>query len=94
LEEYAGIVAKESIDCDLVITRAFDLYMDEKDACRARVDLEARYQDNPARLACTTPLAINDPKELERVSGVKGARWGAHYPAGHLWPYKLATSCK
>jgi hypothetical protein len=94
LEEYAQLVAAEGIDCDLHITRAFDLYLDDKDAESAKADFRARMEDVSGRKAEPSVRSVDDPEELERISGFKGAKWGAHFPAGHLWPYKLATACK
>jgi hypothetical protein len=75
----------------LAVTRAVDVFYLEDDARSAREDLEARYSDFPESKVNDIRL-IADPAELERMTGAKGAKMGATYPAGHLWPYKLATS--
>ncbi|WVR07884.1 hypothetical protein IAU60_004927 [Kwoniella sp. DSM 27419] len=91
LEQYAQIVQREDIDCDMHITRAFDISFREPDAASNQKDYEARRADWGAVMDKQDVRVIQDPKELERVTGVQGGYWGASYPAGHLWPYKLAA---
>lgn len=90
LETYSRIVGKEKNDCDLQVTRSFDVFFDKDDAERGKQDLYARKHDWPKR--CGDAQAVDSPASLEKIAGVKGAVWSAHYPAGHLWPYLLATS--
>lgn len=87
---YARIVEKEKIECDLHVTRSFDVFFDKDDAERGKQDFYARKRDWPTR--CGNTRAVDSPADLEKIAGVKGAVWSAHYPAGHLWPYLLATS--
>jgi hypothetical protein len=90
LGKYVKLVSEEGIDCDLVATRAFDAFYLEDDARNARLDLEERYADFPEAQA--NDIRLYSAEELERITGAVGAKMGASYPAGHLWPYKLATS--
>lgn len=90
LEIYSRIVEREKIECDLQVTRSFDCFFDKDDAERGKQDLGARKRDWPTR--CGDARAVDSPADLEKIAGVKGAIWSAHYPAGHLWPYLLATS--
>lgn len=94
LNHYASIIGEEKIECDLHITRAFDSFFDAEDAKRSREDLEQRRRDFPDSVRRGDIRSVDDPDDMERIAGVKGVRWGASYPAGHLWPYKLATACK
>ncbi|WWC87051.1 uncharacterized protein L201_001936 [Kwoniella dendrophila CBS 6074] len=92
LKQYADIVTKEDISCDMNVTRAFDICFKQDDAIEAKKDFEARIKDFPNYVKEQDIRTVDDPKELEMLTGVKGGYYGASYPAGHLWPYKLATS--
>ncbi|WWC67801.1 uncharacterized protein I206_101714 [Kwoniella pini CBS 10737] len=92
LKQYADLVAKEDINCDMHVTRAFDIFFREDDAASGKKDYEARKSAFPNDVNGQDIRVVNDPKELERLTGIKGGCFGANYPAGHLWPYKLATS--
>lgn len=87
---YGDIVEKEKIDCDLHVTRSFDIFFDKDDAERGKQDFHARRHDWPDD--CGDARAVDTPGDVEKIAGVKGALWSANYPAGHLWPYLLATS--
>jgi glycine/D-amino acid oxidase-like deaminating enzyme len=91
LSRYVRIVQEEGLDCDLVVTRAFDVLFDPSDAENAKKDYDSRREMFPESIKQGDVVSVEDPEELERLSGVRGGKWGCHYPAGHLWPYKLAT---
>jgi hypothetical protein len=91
LARYTSIVQEESLDCDLHATRAFDIFFDADDAEQGRLDYEARYKLFPQAMQEADIRPVYDTEELSRLSGVKGGLWGAHYPAGHLWPYRFCT---
>lgn len=90
LDRYVRLVEKESIDCDLHVTRAVDVFFDQAEADTARSDFERRRREYPSSVERGDVRELKDPEELRRISGVKGGVWGVSYPAGHLWPYKLA----
>ncbi|WWD00432.1 hypothetical protein V866_007345 [Kwoniella sp. B9012] len=92
LKQYADLVQKEDIDCDMHVTRAFDVCFKPEDGAAAKKDYEARKAAFPRDVAGQDIRSVDDPKELELLTGIKGGHFGASYPAGHLWPYKLATS--
>ncbi|WRT64905.1 uncharacterized protein IL334_001844 [Kwoniella shivajii] len=92
LKQYADLVAKEDISCDMHVTRAVDVCFKQEDAAAAQKDYEARKAAFPEDVGGQDIRTIKDPQELEALTGVKGGHYGASYPAGHLWPYKLATS--
>jgi hypothetical protein len=92
LGQYAAIVEAEKIECDMHITRACDVFFREEDAESARSDWEARRAAFPADVQQGDVRIYDDAAEFEQLTGVKGGVFGASYPAGHLWPYKLATS--
>jgi hypothetical protein len=88
---YADVVEREGIDCDLHVTRAFDVCMTQDGAEAARKDYEARLAAFPDSIERGLVQEVSDPAKLEEITGIKGGYWGASYPAGHLYPYKLAT---
>ncbi|WVQ84845.1 hypothetical protein IAT38_007002 [Cryptococcus sp. DSM 104549] len=88
---YADIVQKEDIDCDMHVTRAFDVCFNDKDVVEVKKDFDARRADFLDKMREQDVRAVEDPRDLEALTGIKGGKWGASYPAGHLWPYKLAT---
>ncbi|KAK4689720.1 hypothetical protein P7C73_g393, partial [Tremellales sp. Uapishka_1] len=92
LEQYVAIVLEEDIDCDLHVTRAFDVWMSEDGVDAGKADWAARQAAFPESMKTADIRTVNDLQALQDLTGIKGARWGAHYPAGHLWPYKLATA--
>ncbi|RSH82880.1 hypothetical protein EHS25_005870 [Saitozyma podzolica] len=92
LGQYAAIVEAEKIECDMHVTRACDVFYREDDAESARSDWEARRAAFPADVQQGDVRIYDDAAEFEQLTGVQGGVFGASYPAGHLWPYKLATS--
>lgn len=70
---------------------AMDVYFNDDDAEGARRSFELRRRDHPESVTKADIKEMSDPAELEKITGVKGGRWGVSYPAGHLWPYKLAS---
>jgi hypothetical protein len=92
LDHYVAIVNEEKINCDLHVTRAFDSFFNAEDAKRSRMDFHRRRMDFPEAVRKGDIRTVEDPKEMEKIAGVKGVLWGASYPAGHLWPYMLATA--
>jgi glycine/D-amino acid oxidase-like deaminating enzyme len=91
---YGDVVEKEKIECDLHFTRSCDMFFDAADAERAKGDFEGRKADWPEIFAASDVQRVDSPEEIVKITGVKGALWSASYPAGHLWPYLLATSRK
>lgn len=91
---YADIVERERIDCDMRVTRAFDICMTKEGAEAAKLDYQARLAASSASVEQGDVRPVSDPGKLEKITGIRGGLWGASYPAGHLWPYKLATACE
>lgn len=94
LNIYTSIVDKEKIECDLHVTRSFDVFYDREDAKRCQDDFAGRRRDWPEAFKKGDVRAVDSSEDLERIAGVKRSVWSASYPAGHLWPYLLATACK
>lgn len=91
LGHYVKLVQDEDIDCDLNVTRAIDTFFLEDDARRGQLDFEARTRDFPESVKKADLRFYTDKEWFANFSGVKGGHAGASYPAGHLYPYKLAT---
>ncbi|KAL4861453.1 FAD dependent oxidoreductase-domain-containing protein [Aspergillus spectabilis] len=83
-----SVVKKENIPCDLQVSQAYDVQLDETHNAK----LEADYRALIANGSDITKTAVyTSGKEAEAVSGVKGAKGCFSYRAGRLWPYKLIT---
>ncbi|KAF5533883.1 FAD dependent oxidoreductase [Fusarium phyllophilum] len=80
------LVESENIECDFHLTRALDVYLDEKHADEVRTTYKDLSQKRNMNLA---DVAFIDDKDAERVSGVKEAKCCISYTAAHLWPSKL-----
>ncbi|KAL4758879.1 FAD dependent oxidoreductase-domain-containing protein [Aspergillus foveolatus] len=80
------LVKKENIDCDLVVTEAIDVMLDEDHAgvLRRGYDKLVAGGVEPAK-----QTRYFGPQEAGNISGIKGTRACFTYRAGHLWPYKL-----
>ncbi|KAI6713349.1 hypothetical protein JHW43_004066, partial [Diplocarpon mali] len=80
------VVEAEGIECDLTRTRTVDVWINEAAAAEA----QATYERMTARqLSYMDDVRFARGRDAERISGVKGARACATYPAGTLTPYKL-----
>lgn len=89
LERFEKLLSREPIPCAFHVTSGFDVCMSDEMAKVARDSFHARRNDFPADTAGLRELS--DPEELQRITGVKGGRWGAMYRVASIWPYKLAT---
>lgn len=67
------------------------MFFDETEAAAGRQAFYERRKDFPLSIVAGGLEEISDPQALEKLSGMKGGKWGITYPAGHLWPYKLAA---
>ena len=94
LRSYAEIVKAEDIDCDMHITRTFDVFLQKDDMESSKLDYAARKADFPRDVIGADIRLHTDVSTLEQMTGVKDALMAASWPAGHLWPYKLAVSRK
>jgi glycine/D-amino acid oxidase-like deaminating enzyme len=89
LNLYKALIEKEKISCDFHITTAFDLCMTDHMAATGRNAFRARQHDWPNDTK--EFLEIDDPEHLERLSQVKGPKWGCAYKVGSVHPYKLVN---
>lgn len=82
-------VDREHIDCDFLITRSFDVFMDAK---------QAHENENMVRRLVDAGIDVVDreiqiipERNVEAVTGVKGARGARGMIAAQLWAYKLVA---
>lgn len=100
-----GIVEKENLDCDAVVTRYFETFLTQSHADGIRKQYEAQLK---AGLDFIQDVDYVGPKYVEKVgfvtkilpfrntkvnqlSGVKGAKGGTTTTALQLWPYKFVA---
>ncbi|MCJ1475056.1 hypothetical protein MMC13_003716 [Lambiella insularis] len=79
------VVEKEGIECEFQTTRNVHVWLDEEEAEDVKRKLKNEERSDLWVLE-------GELEELERLTGVKGARAAASVPAAHLWPYKFVTS--
>ncbi|KAL6229147.1 FAD dependent oxidoreductase-domain-containing protein [Aspergillus navahoensis] len=86
IDAVASLIKKENIDCDLVVTKAVDVILEEDYAAALKRGYDKLVEGG---VEPTKQTRYFGPQEAEMVSGVKGAKACFTYKAGHLWPYKL-----
>ncbi|CAK4019199.1 Gamma-glutamylputrescine oxidoreductase [Lecanosticta acicola] len=80
------LVEEEKIDCDLVLTRTMDVYLDEEHSKATKATFDELSNIGVADL---TDVEYTEGIDAQKISGVKGAKSCYSFTAGHLWPYKL-----
>ncbi|ETS81355.1 hypothetical protein PFICI_06357 [Pestalotiopsis fici W106-1] len=80
------LIESEDIDCDLILTRCIDVFLDETFLNETRDKLAELKRKDVSMMSAIQTLSGT---KAEQVSGVKGAKGCITYPAGHLHPYKL-----
>ncbi|KAJ5737814.1 uncharacterized protein N7483_002939 [Penicillium malachiteum] len=81
------VTKKENIDCELRVTRSFDIYFDEVHACEMKEFVLAHKADPWAE-----HMRWIDAPESDQITGVKNTKGAISVPAVSLWPYKLVTA--
>lgn len=76
------LVEKEKIDCDLVITRAVDTFLDQAQADEAITEYKALVERGEPS---TKDVCFKVGKEAEALGGVKNAKAAFSFTAGHIW---------
>ncbi|POS75665.1 FAD dependent oxidoreductase [Diaporthe helianthi] len=83
------LVERERIECDFVLTRTLDVYLDEAHARSTH----ATYQElRRIGVADLGDIHYTEGLDAEAISGVKDAKCCFSFTAAHLWPYKLVMS--
>ncbi|KKY38797.1 putative fad dependent oxidoreductase superfamily protein [Diaporthe ampelina] len=83
------LVERERIDCDFVLTRALDVYLDD---AHARSTYVAYQELRKIGVADLGDIHYMDGPNAEAISGVKDAKCCFSFTAAQLWPYKLVMS--
>ncbi|PYI09232.1 FAD dependent oxidoreductase superfamily [Aspergillus sclerotiicarbonarius CBS 121057] len=83
------VVDKESIDCDLKVTRSFDVFFDEDHAKDMRDFLHAKRSEG---VSWAQEVEWIEESDVQKVTGVMNGKGAASVPAVSLWPYNLVTS--
>ncbi|EFW98514.1 FAD dependent oxidoreductase superfamily [Grosmannia clavigera kw1407] len=81
-----ALVEAENIDCDLVLTRALDVYTDAAQADEVEAGYRELVRIGVADLA---DVQLLRGAAAEAASGIHGAKAVVSLTAGHLWPYKM-----
>lgn len=82
-------VERESIDCDFLITRSFDVFMKDNQA-RENEDMVNRLVDAGIDVV-KREIQIIPERQIELVTGVNGAKGARGMIAAQLWAYKLVA---
>ncbi|KIW21042.1 hypothetical protein PV08_01621 [Exophiala spinifera] len=83
-----NVIEKEEIDCDFLVTRSFDVFMDSGEARQSEGNLRM-YKD--MAMDELEHVDLLGPKYLEAVTGVANSKGAFSVPAAQLWPYKFVT---
>ncbi|KAJ5114145.1 hypothetical protein N7456_002679 [Penicillium angulare] len=82
------VAAKENIDCELRVTRSFDIFFDESHASEMREFVTACKEKG---VAWAEHIEWIEASISDQVTGMKDTKGALSVPAVSLWPYKLVT---
>ncbi|KAJ5272350.1 hypothetical protein N7478_007475 [Penicillium angulare] len=83
-----GIAEKENIDCELRVTRSFDVFFDESHASETREFISACKEKG---VAWAEDIEWIEASRSDEITGMKNTKGALGVPAVSLWPYKLVT---
>ncbi|KAK6381295.1 hypothetical protein LTS17_004352 [Exophiala oligosperma] len=83
-----NVIEKEKIDCDFLVTRSFDVFMDSDEARQRELDLRTYKDMGLDELEHVDVLAT---KYLEAITGFAHSKGSFSVPGAQLWPYKFVT---
>ncbi|RAL03233.1 NAD(P)/FAD-dependent oxidoreductase [Aspergillus ibericus CBS 121593] len=83
------VVEKEGIECELKVTRSFDVFFDGNHARDIR---EFLYVKKSEGVAWAREVEWIEEADVERITGVVNGKGAVGVPAVSLWPYKLVTA--
>ncbi|GAM44026.1 hypothetical protein TCE0_060r19316 [Talaromyces pinophilus] len=87
IEALQDVIRAEKIeDCDFVLTRNMNVYLDQDRGNETKRGIEKLRE-----MGCgfADDFFVADDQEAEAISGVKGAKTAFSFPAGSIWPYKF-----
>jgi len=82
------VVEKEKIDCDYILDRFVEVFLDPSDADNIKTTYEQQLE---AGLDYIQDVDIVNPKFAERQTGIKGAKTATTVTGAQLWPYKFVA---
>ncbi|KAF2093567.1 FAD dependent oxidoreductase [Rhizodiscina lignyota] len=88
LSELKACVERENIDCDLFLTRSFDVFLDQAHADVMENEFQG-FRDEGA--TWLKDIQFLKGKNVERLTGISGAKGAASSPVVSLWPYKFVV---
>ncbi|PWY76133.1 FAD dependent oxidoreductase [Aspergillus sclerotioniger CBS 115572] len=83
------VVDKESIDCDLKVTRSFDVFFEEDHAREIREFIDEKKSEG---VLWAKEVEWIEGSDVDKISGVMNGKGALIVPAISLWPYKLVTA--
>ncbi|KAJ6007355.1 hypothetical protein N7540_011331 [Penicillium herquei] len=83
------VTKKENIDCELSVTRSFDIYFDEVHAREMKEFISTHKAEGAPWVE---HMRWIDAPESDQITGVKNTQGAISVPAVSLWPYKLVTA--
>ncbi|PMD43301.1 FAD dependent oxidoreductase [Hyaloscypha variabilis F] len=83
-----AVAEKEKLDCDAILTRCFEVVLDQRHFDAASKVYQKQLEDG---LDFIQDVNFVGPKHAEKLSGVKGAKGGVTTTALQLWPYKFVS---
>lgn len=101
IQVFKDLVEKEKIDCDFILTRSMDVFLNEEHALKSKAAYDLLVKSG---LASLKDVQFIPPKNAEivrfsfssktltdtyQISGVKGAKGCFSFTAAHIWPYKF-----
>lgn len=82
------LVEKESIDCDFILTRAYDVILDPELAEKTKKAFDGLVAE---RFPTVKDVWYAPAAAAKALTGVKDAQCAFSFTVGSLWPYKLVT---
>lgn len=83
------VVEGEKLDCDLLITRSFNVFMEEDDAEHNLNEIRMLFDQGVDVVKREVLILKKDM--IEAATGIKNAAGAISVPAAQLWPYRFVT---
>lgn len=85
-EGFKSCVERENIDCELYLTRSFDVFLKQEEASRVEAKIQRIREEGADWLKDIQSLG---GPHVERLTGVRGAKGAISTRVCSLWPYKF-----
>lgn len=80
---------RENIDCELYVTRSFDVFLDQDQADDMEAKLQTLIEEG---VSWMKDIQFLKGPHVERLTGVRGAKAATSVRATSFWPYKFVVS--